>query len=74
MGVLKESIVATSLKGAHPGGTVAVGEVLDNNFESEINGLYVADASVIPEAPGRPPILTIVAIAKKVAKIVDQNI
>lgn len=74
MGVPKHSIVATSLKGAHPGGTVAVGEVLDNNFETEINGLYVADASVIPEAPGRPPILTIVAIAKKVAKIVDQNI
>lgn len=74
MGVLEDSIVATSLKGAHPGGTVSVGEVLDNNFESEIKGLYVADASVIPEAPGRPPILTIVAIAKKVAKIVDQNI
>ena len=74
MGVPMESIVATSLKGAHPGGTVAVGEVLDNNFESEIRGLYVADASVIPEAPGRPPILTIVAIAKKVAKIVNQNI
>lgn len=74
MGVLKESIVSTSLKGAHPGGTAAVGEVVDNNFESEIRGLYVCDASVIPEAPGRPPILTIVAIAKKVAKIVDQSI
>lgn len=64
LGVSEESIVATSLKGAHPGGTAAVGEVLDNNFESEIKGLYVCDASVIPEAPGRPPILTIVAIAK----------
>ena len=74
MGVSKDSIVATSLKGAHPGGTVAVGEDLDKDFESEMKGLYVADASVIPEAPGRPPILTIVAIAKKVAKIVDQNI
>ncbi|AMD17718.1 hypothetical protein TL18_06595 [Methanobrevibacter sp. YE315] len=74
MGVPVESIVTTSLKGAHPGGTAAIGEVVDNNFESEIKGLYVADASVIPEAPGRPPILTIVAIAKKVAKIVNQNI
>ena len=73
LGVPVESIVATSLKGAHPGGTAAVGEVVDNNFESEIKGLYVCDASVIPEAPGRPPILTIVAIAKKVAKIVNQN-
>ena len=74
MGVPKESIVETSLKGAHPGGTAAIGEVVDNNFETGIKGLYVCDASVIPEAPGRPPILTIVAIAKKVAKIVNQNI
>lgn len=74
LGVPSESIVETSLKGAHPGGTAAVGEVVDNNFESEISGLFVCDASVIPEAPGRPPILTIVAIAKKVAKIVNQKI
>ena len=74
LGVAPESIVATSLKGAHPGGTAAVGEVVDNDFESEIKGLYVCDASVIPEAPGRPPILTIVAIAKKVAKIVNKNL
>ena len=74
IGVEQDSIVATSLKGAHPGGTAAIGEVVDNNFESNVNGLYVCDASVIPEAPGRPPILTIVAIAKKVAKIVNQNI
>lgn len=74
LGVKQESIVATSLKGAHPGGTAAVGEVVDNNFETEVKGLYVSDASVIPEAPGRPPILTIVAIAKKVAKIVNNNI
>ena len=74
LGVDESSIVATSLKGAHPGGTAAVGEVVDNNFETEIKGLYVSDASVIPEAPGRPPILTIVAIAKKVAKIVNNNI
>lgn len=73
LGVDENSIVATSLKGAHPGGTVAVGEVVNTNFETEISGLYVCDASVIPEAPGRPPILTIVAIAKKVAKIVNQN-
>lgn len=74
LGVPEESIVATSLKGAHPGGTAAIGEVVDKNFETEIKGLYVCDASVIPEAPGRPPILTIVAIAKKVAKIVDKCI
>ena len=74
LGVPEESIVATSLKGAHPGGTAAVGEVVDTNFETDIKGVYVCDASVIPEAPGRPPILTIVAIAKKVAKIVNESL
>lgn len=74
IGVEEKSIVATSLKGAHPGGTAAIGNVVDNNFESEIKGLYIADSSVIPEAPGRPPILTIVAIAKKVAKIIDYSL
>ncbi len=73
LGVDENSIVATSLKGAHPGGTAAIGEVVDTNFESKVKGLYVADASVIPEAPGRPPILTIVALAKKVAKIVNDS-
>ena len=74
LGVKPESIVATSLKGAHPGGTAVICDVVDNNFETEVKGVYVSDASVIPEAPGRPPILTIVAIAKKVAKIVYKNI
>lgn len=74
LGVDKKSIVATRLKGAHPGGTAAVGKIVNTNFETEIEGLYVSDASVIPEAPGRPPILTIVAISKKVAKIVNEKL
>lgn len=74
VGVDPKSIVATQLKGAHPGGTAAVGKVVDNNFKTNINGLYISDASVIPEAPGRPPILTIVALSKKVAKIVNDNL
>lgn len=74
MGVDNESIVATSLKGAHPGGTAALGKTVDKNFETKIKGLYISDASVIPEAPGRPPILTISAISNKVSKIVDANL
>lgn len=74
VGVEKESIVATSLKGAHPGGTAAVGKVVNKQFETKINGLFISDASVIPEAPGRPPILTIVALSKKVSKIIDAKL
>lgn len=73
-GVDSKSIVATNLKGAHPGGTAALGKVVNKNFETKIKGLYISDASVIPEAPGRPPILTITALSNKVSKIVDTNL
>jgi len=68
MGVEPSSIVTTPIRGAHPGGTAAMGKVVDKSLETEISGLYLADASVIPQAPGRPPILTINALAKKLAK------
>ena len=68
MGVDPSSIVSTPIRGAHPGGTAAIGKVVDNNLETRVKGLFIADASVIPQAPGRPPILTIAALAKRLAK------
>lgn len=73
VGVDPSSIVSTSIRGAHPGGTAAIGKVVDNNLETRIKGLYIADASVIPQAPGRPPILTIIALAKRLAKNVSKD-
>lgn len=73
MGVNPSSIVSTPIRGAHPGGTAAMGKVVDNKLETEIKGLYVADASVIPQAPGRPPILTIAALAKRLAKTISKD-
>jgi choline dehydrogenase-like flavoprotein len=67
VGVEPSSISATPIRGAHPGGTAAIGRVVDKNLETCIKGLYIADASVIPQAPGRPPILTIVALAKRLS-------
>ncbi|MGZ7070092.1 MAG: GMC family oxidoreductase N-terminal domain-containing protein, partial [Methanobacterium sp.] len=68
LGVDPSSIVSTPIRGAHPGGTAAMGKVVDNNLETRIKGLFIADTSVIPQAPGRPPILTITAMAKRLAK------
>ena len=68
VGVEPSSITSTPIRGAHPGGTAAIGRVVDNNLETCIKGLFIADASVIPQAPGRPPILTIVALAKRLSK------
>lgn len=67
-GVNPDTLVSTPARGAHPGGTAAVGEVVDKNLETEIENLFVADASVFPRAPGAPPVLTILALAKRLAK------
>lgn len=68
IGADPDSIVISPVRGAHPGGSAAMGRVVDESLQTEIEGLYIADASVIPRAPGRPPILTIVGLAKKLAK------
>ncbi len=69
-GANPSTFVSTSLRGAHPGGTARIGVSLGNNLETGVSGLYVADASVLPAAPGAPPILTIVALAKYVSRII----
>jgi len=54
---------------AHPGGTVKIGEFLDSNLKmKDYENLYVCDCSVIPEAWGLPPTMTIIALGKYLAK------
>lgn len=69
-GVDPKTLVSTYARGAHPGGTAAIGDVVNKNLETEIKGLYVADASVFPKAPGAPPVLTIMALAKRLGKYI----
>lgn len=73
-GVDESSLVCTPIRGAHPGGTAAIGRVVDRSLETPVEGLFIADASVIERAPGRPPILTITAIGKSVAKTITKQI
>ncbi len=72
-GVDPGTLISTPARGAHPGGTAAIGEVVDKNLETEIEGLFVCDASVFPSAPGAPPVLTILALAKRLAKHIKAN-
>jgi choline dehydrogenase-like flavoprotein len=67
-GADRESIAVSGPQGAHPAGTAAVGEVVDEDLQTHVDGLFVCDASVFPTASGYPPILTICALAKRLAK------
>jgi len=53
---------------AHPGGTVKIGDVVDSNLKTERDNLYVCDCSVIPEAWGLPPTLTVLGLGKRLSK------
>lgn len=69
--ILKKSgvgtIVSTEAAGAHPGGTAPIGITVDNKFKTKL-GFYVCDASILPESPGAPPILTLMALGKKLGE------
>lgn len=67
-GVKKGSVFATKARGAHPGGTAAIGRVVNNNLETPVKNLYACDASVLPFAPGLPPMLSLIALTKHFAK------
>jgi len=54
--------------GVHPGGTAAIGELVNQSLETEIKNCYVSDASVLPSSSGLPPMLTIMALSKRLAK------
>lgn len=62
------SILLSPLRGTHPSSTVRLGAMLDENLQTEISGLYVCDASAFPEALGRPTVLTIIGLGKRLAK------
>ena len=65
-GVKPETILVAENLGGHPGGTAAVGRVVDKDLAVKgVANLYVCDASVFPRSPGRPPTLMILALARK---------
>ena len=67
VGVDPKTIGSTVYRGAHPGGTAKIGEIVDSNLETDIENFFVCDASVLPISPGKPPILTILALSKRLA-------
>ncbi len=48
-----------------------VGRMLDTDLQTRIRNLYCCDTSVFHEAPGQPPALTVVCLAKRLARHPD---
>ncbi|MGH7444321.1 MAG: GMC family oxidoreductase N-terminal domain-containing protein [Longimicrobiales bacterium] len=67
------TLVTTPLRGTHPSATARIGTVVDERLATAIAGLYVCDASVFPRALGRPTVLTILALARRLARDLARN-
>ena len=70
-GVNKNEIFLGTINAGHPGGMVPLTEKEANSLHHERlpKNLYVADASLFPKSLGNPPILTIIAMAKRISKL-----
>jgi choline dehydrogenase-like flavoprotein len=62
------SIHLTQRVAVHPGGTARIGDVVDADLATGIDGLHVCDASVLPVAWGVPPTFTILALARRLGR------
>lgn len=75
MGVPEEKQLVGKIGGAHPAGMFPLTENEKETLHSSRlpENLYVADSSLLPKSMGNPPILTIMALAKKIAGIIRQS-
>ncbi|XRH76243.1 MAG: GMC family oxidoreductase N-terminal domain-containing protein [Candidatus Methanosuratincola verstraetei] len=69
MGVDGSTIVEVHPRGAHPGGSCSSAVRSAEDPETEVEGLFVSDASVLPGPFGLPPMLTIIAVSKRLASM-----
>jgi choline dehydrogenase-like flavoprotein len=70
-GAREEEMFLGTVIAGHPGGMLPLSAKEADSFHSDRlpENLYVADASLLPKSLGNPPILTIIAMAKRVSKI-----
>ena len=69
-----KSISSTHVRGAHLIASARIGDIVDSNLETEIKNLYVADGSVLPKAPGLPPVYTILALSRRLGQFLRENL
>ena len=75
LGVRRQDLILGTMNAGHPGGMLPLTRREAETFHNERlpENLYVADATLFPSSPGNPPILTIMAMAKRVAAICSRN-
>lgn len=71
MGVAENDIFLGTLNAGHPGGMLPLTSEESKSFHNRHlpENLYIADATLLPESMGNPPIWTILALAKRIAKV-----
>jgi choline dehydrogenase-like flavoprotein len=76
MGVEKRDLFFGTLNAGHPGGMLPLTSEDTKTLRPRRlpENLFLADATLLPEALGKPPILTIMALAKKVAKVIRRDL
>ena len=70
-GIERNSQFLGTLNAGHPGGMLPLSSADAVSLHPAVlpEGLYVADATVLPESTGAPPILTILALAGRIARV-----
>jgi hypothetical protein len=71
VGVRQDAVFLGTLNAGHPGGMLPLTCRSAQSFHDERlpENVYVADATLFPRSLGNPPILTIVAMAKRVSSL-----
>ena len=75
LGANKQNLFLGTLNAGHPGGMMPLTreEAITFHHKRLPPNLYVADASLFPSSLGNPPILTIMAMAKRIGKLCSLN-
>lgn len=76
MGAKEEDIFLGTLNAGHPGGMLPLTSAEADTLHSPLlpDNLFVADATILPQALGLPPMLTIMALAKRIAKNIKRDL